>query len=317
MVMISNMPSTRMQLIWALRSLNNNPRLFEAYEEKLLHDSKLHMKYQVRGVELDVPRIRFEDLTTSMWRGIRRHYQPVVIEGLGSRAVKECTPDWFAENYGDTNVPVVSDHEDDPNVKETRFIPLRDAVEAIQKGEPAAVAACAGIFHKHKELLDYTPIENLRSVIKTNLFHHDLWISGPSVRSSLHSDGPDNLVYQVYGQKKWTLISPDASVFLRPDMGARKQGMMYKSQAHKELLEHTTRHTTILSPGDLLYVPAWWWHEVDNLSESIAFGQKVQPCMESFSKNPWWAALIFIKEFHRFPTYMRKEIPDEVTHGEI
>lgn len=98
-----------------------------------------------------------------------------------------------------------------------------------------------------------------------------LWLGPEGVVTPLHHDLTNNLFVQVYGKKRFYLASAlqaDAiynhhhvysSATLRaPDLEARPE--MARVQVYEVDLE----------PGDVLYLPVGWWHEVVGLSDSIS-----------------------------------------------
>ena len=97
--------------------------------------------------------------------------------------------------------------------------------------------------------------------------------AAPSRGSSLHSDLSANWYAQLGGRKTWTLVDPTESARLLPCFDARPgvpalfSGLGYGADAPPSAtpLEDVDRLVVTLDVGDLLYVPSWWWHQIENL----------------------------------------------------
>lgn len=118
------------------------------------------------------------------------------------------------------------------------------------------------------------------SVVSTNL-----WYGPGGTVSPLHFDQNHNLLHQHHGHKHVILADPCQFHLLKPE-GKNS------AREHVSSLELVTGSCTIdlsalsfscfetvLGPGDVLFVPAFWWHHVMSLEVAI-------------SVNYWWRAPI-------------------------
>jgi hypothetical protein len=124
---------------------------------------------------------------------------------------------------------------------------------------------------------DVQPNEKLFISLEDRSRHHQyLWISTPRVEQRTHFDMDHNFFVQVVGTKRFTLFPPyeqdklytfprlhplwhkSQVDFHAPDIGA------FPRYAEAEVYE------AVLEPGDLLYVPPLWWHNVESLTESVS-----------------------------------------------
>lgn len=94
------------------------------------------------------------------------------------------------------------------------------------------------------------------------------------LQTSFHSAIAANYFIQVQGHKVWKLLHPRYTPYFQPyfydsvpGMGSRvscfdKRSYEWFNRAGLPIAEVT------LEPGDFLYVPPWWWHEIEHLQPS-------------------------------------------------
>ncbi|KOU59471.1 hypothetical protein ADK57_33480 [Streptomyces sp. MMG1533] len=101
------------------------------------------------------------------------------------------------------------------------------------------------------------------------------WIGPALARTGLHHDLLDNLAVQITGRKRFYLARPGTveragALSAKYDAWARlsRVGIAELAAAHAPATSDAF-FAVDLEPGDVLYVPARWWHEVVNLSAGI------------------------------------------------
>ncbi|CAM6125523.1 unnamed protein product [Calypogeia fissa] len=106
----------------------------------------------------------------------------------------------------------------------------------------------------------------------------NLWMSMTDSRSSTHYDPYQNLLCVVAGEKKVTLWPPSAAPFLYPlpinGEASNHSGVDFVQPDYKA---HPLFHKALsvaqlitLHPGDALFIPEGWYHQVDNFGVTIA-----------------------------------------------
>jgi hypothetical protein len=120
-----------------------------------------------------------------------------------------------------------------------------------------------------------TDVERPRFIDQAAVDTISLWLSGAGVRTRLHHDrnGKNNFVVQVLGSKRVTVVSPEQASYLypvpitspfyhftqvdnfNPDLD------LFPCFSRVEALEG------VLSSGDLLLLPAYWYHSFTHLGE--------------------------------------------------
>ncbi|MBN3003485.1 cupin-like domain-containing protein [Chromobacterium alkanivorans] len=102
-------------------------------------------------------------------------------------------------------------------------------------------------------------------VISTN---HQLWLGQRGGVTRLHQDSYtiDVMHVQLVGEKHWIVMGPEAKLAETADGGADLAALAQDPAT--QLMQCT------LKPGDVLYLPALWFHRIKLLSNSIGLGRK-------------------------------------------
>lgn len=103
-----------------------------------------------------------------------------------------------------------------------------------------------------------------------------LWFGSGSTVTPLHFDASNNLFAQVYGCKTITLFSPEQAQRLYPYPSNSK--FMHLSSVDVErpdltafpLYNNATRTSFTIRAGQMLFLPAFWWHHVRSEGVSIS-----------------------------------------------
>jgi hypothetical protein len=98
------------------------------------------------------------------------------------------------------------------------------------------------------------------------------WIGPAQARTGLHCDRLDNIAMLVAGRKRFHLAPPDAlrspdDLSGKYDRWATLARISFQDLAARD--DAVPLQVVDLLPGDALFVPAGWWHEVVNLEASI------------------------------------------------
>lgn len=93
-----------------------------------------------------------------------------------------------------------------------------------------------------------------------------LWLGPKGTHTKLHHDATNNFFCQVLGKKRISLIPPAATFIADAATG------YYAAHATNEVrqIDSTLVYDVELEPGDGLFIPVGWWHEVWSLSPSLS-----------------------------------------------
>lgn len=197
-------------------------------------------------------------------------------------------PEYFAEKFGDTPVTVCMGREGDPYCDRDFW----KYVRTMTMREYAAWVASAGETNDgylisnnrlledekfHSLLADIVPPEKY---VDPSLFltYMSFWFGPAGTRTPLHHDGNNILFCQVTGRKEVYLVSPFESELL-----TRAEGFYAHTPVPDDFDGEGTRpaddkfpwraERVVLQPGEALFLPVGWWHQVRalDLSVSISF----------------------------------------------
>lgn len=214
--------------------------------------------------------------------------QPVVITG-GVRswpAAQRWSPDLFRNEYGDTRVTMRAYHRGGPAflqqvVTQAQPTTLRQFIDVIESPREDtyawALRETHEILEQHPSLRDELPFESVFGQPRAP-FSIYLWVGPAEYVTGFHTDEIElNLLAHLYGYKTVTLISPEYNEAMAMITDEPVEDGHYSAiDAYAPNLEQhpqfaqVEQHTVDLQPGDLLYIPAGWWHRVVSHSVSIS-----------------------------------------------
>ena len=195
--------------------------------------------------------------------------RPVVIKNFPHEA-KYWNLDFFIKKYGDRKIVFT-----DPSGKNFEA-PLKLIEETKNSDSKFYVHNCARILH-HEDFNSGLNLGEMKKHLNPwqcrevfNLFLGSFQSSG----SPFHCAPSCNAFYQIEGEKLWTLVDPNYTQLLYPVVTSQNefQGSSLpfplKEEDYKDfpLIFHCPRYSVKLGPGDILLVPRWWYHSVENLS---------------------------------------------------
>ena len=125
----------------------------------------------------------------------------------------------------------------------------------------------------------YEDVQPIRELLLLNPKRSSInaWIGQPHVIAHCHYDGYHNFYAQLIGRKKFTLFRPTnwpglyPYPFLHPSHAQAQVNASDDGDVGKMgLIGRVEAVEVVLEPGDLLYMPPLWFHEVESLSVSVS-----------------------------------------------
>lgn len=117
------------------------------------------------------------------------------------------------------------------------------------------------------------------------------WIGPAGTVTPLHCDYDDNIFAQIWGSKRIFLSPPHHDEFLYPrEANAILFGSPFDPEAPDfeafPLARKATMIECVVHPGDLLYVPAGWYHQVRALTFSLSSNRWARALPLALSGEP-------------------------------
>lgn len=204
---------------------------------------------------------------------------PVVITDLVTRwpALTRWTPASLAERLGDVLVEACVGRETatDPDAVWAPLrqeLPLRTLLERITTttGNDTYVIAKNAALRRPglRPLLDDLVLPPELFGPSPSPTRMGLWIGPAGTHTPLHHDGDDSMLCQVLGRKRLRLAPPESIALLDRSRGVYSH---WDPRTAEELAAGPEPLLEVeLAPGEALFVPAGWWHQVDALDPSIS-----------------------------------------------
>jgi len=161
---------------------------------------------------------------------------------------------------------------------QSRRAPLDEVLDRLQqgRGDPASPALYAGSVSLPIYFPGFSPANNLAQLIKVDSVIESIWI-GNRTCIAAHFDNTENIACVVGGTRRFTMFPPEqiANLYVGPlDLTPAGQPISLVDVRNPDL-ERFPRFAAALeaaevaelAPGDAVYIPALWWHNVEALDE--------------------------------------------------
>jgi hypothetical protein len=210
--------------------------------------------------------------------------KPVIFSGAAKDwdCCRTWNLDYFSVAHGENDLLIVESNglTTRKNTADHEFLTVRELVSNIKKGGDKYLRF-SPLLHENPvlaEALDMNWLQERRGG-KTFGNTYYMFMGGKASKTLLHADQPCNLFVQIYGEKKWTLFLPEDSACLYPEVTNTayvKSPLDIESVdgARFPLFKHARVMVAHLKPGDVMYIPPHVWHQVENLTDTIAVGYR-------------------------------------------
>ena len=262
--------------------------LLNSYENRYIR--KYISKKKILGQS--IPTINASELTQEIFEQLSDNYRkPVVIKGYlkESNAVKLWDENYLKDIIDDNFEITILEKEDELKLNDYK---MNDFFENM-KSNYIYINNDNTIFSNYPQLFNdikdkfYDLINTLQNSGLRNIHIANLFIgynTPDKVKgSNTHCGGSGNFFCMIKGSKKWTLVDPKYSVFLKgrvSESGIHAQTLLDMPDTDisndPPILEYLPRYEIVLEPGDILWNAPWWWHRIRNVNDGLNIGLAIR-----------------------------------------
>lgn len=210
--------------------------------------------------------------------------RPVVLQDVAEDwpALRRWSPADLRERFGHLEVEVQVGRNTDPLFEQNKA-QLR---QRMRVAEFVDLVLAGGATNDHyltanDEMLrrpEFLPllqdIGSMPPICDPALLHTaaSFWFGPAGTHTPLHHDTLMLFHTQVVGRKRWRFVSPLQTPLLYNRMGVYSPiDLDRPDHARYPLLREAKVLETVLEPGDTLFLPLGWWHQVSSLALSMSF----------------------------------------------
>lgn len=248
----------------------------------------------------EIPQKKLKDLVDSgvdIYTWCKQLKKPVLITDIYDvfPSLEHWSPDFLNNKIGDTKVRV-NTSETDIFVDYHRLVEMsvRDYSLQINSDNPNSgrrmYLSALGIDQTFPELKPEVQFDTL--LPQERLALQWLWYGPGGNTTGMHYDTSDNFFMQLYGQKRWVMSKPNSIFNLHPRSALSKRPAISDFNPQKPDFVKFPRakkakfYDLTMNPGTVLYIPAYWWHQVESCSTVISVNMW---CKTSMIKAEWGA----------------------------
>lgn len=206
--------------------------------------------------------------------------KPVVIKGLIDQAECLRTWDWeyINQKLGKKDMPYIDTFTKDKF--HTGVMKGKDIIHNLLSPSPRYSILFSNLNRDSRELIQDLSLSKWLKVDAFKWKFNKSWqvfLAGKGRSTKLHSELGTTLSLQILGEKKWILFPPGQTIHINPKINWK---MYLESQDEFELKDFYEKplglkgYEVLLSPGDVLYFPACYWHHVENITQSVSVSYK-------------------------------------------
>ncbi|KAM0364386.1 hypothetical protein HYE67_002616 [Fusarium culmorum] len=228
-----------------------------------------------------IPKIKLQ--SKSDFEKLVQNRKPVIIEGLDlGGCVEKWNSEYVIQSVGETKEVVVHECQTstgkmDFNSKNFRYVTESfssfmtkaargEALYLRALSEEKPTEAPANLAEDFPGLADDFRLPEELGSVKDRMFSSVLRISGRA-NMWLHYDVMANVYTQIQGSKRMVLFPPTDVSHLAFAPGASSSSLDIFSALDTHRLASTNPHEAFLNPGDLLFIPAMWFHTASPVTD--------------------------------------------------
>ena len=210
---------------------------------------------------------------------------PVVLKGGAKNwpAAKLWSFAYFRTNYPDTQIAVAEERFSRTKEGMGYAINLTgySMAEFTRQAESGASVYLKflPVFKQHPELREHLDMADMTRWSKGRVpkcdITNEFYMGGPHTVTHLHTERSDIFHACFVGRKRWRLYPPSQTRYLYPIPArtlfiASEVDFLSPDYSVHPWFRYANGYEAVLEPGDVLYLPAYYWHAVENPEATIS-----------------------------------------------
>ncbi len=233
-------------------------------------------------------------------------YKPLVLEGFCASwaSSKDFSFEALESKYGAFEISPASPLEKTSG----RRLTIGEVVRGLRDETYHDFVPCASLLSRFPELaasLDHAAVRRLSGTKNSIVIFNKLFIGPKNYLGTFHNDLTHNFVSNLAGTKSMILCTPSQTPLLYPTGGflppryysimTRFRGDASEASTLQEfpLLQHAVKFEATLNPGDVLFMPAFMWHQARYRTPCITVAVGIYDFMASLVHHPLFTFLAY------------------------
>ena len=242
----------------------------------------------------EVPSYSAENLSHAQVRQLVDIARPFVLRGAAKHwgAVQKWNLDFFADNYGDQTMTAKGELLGADSFEERL---IADVVADLKAGKPVYSGFAEEIFLNNpamhgdinrEDILRMMGAKVDRKVSLTSFFQRgtissvQMFIQGAQSHTTYHMTKFHNFFVEIQGAKEWVLMDPRLSIGIQPCPSAAFYYISTQEvdgpDSPDDLYSYLPKVRTVVEPGDILFIPSYWWHDVRTYQSDHVIGMAIR-----------------------------------------
>lgn len=269
----------------------------------------------------DVPSYSADRLSKAEIRTLVNIARPFVLRGAAKHwgAVQKWDLDFFSDNFGEQKMTTKGELLGADRFEERL---ISDVVADLKAGKPIYSGFAEEIFLNNpslhgdisrEDILEMMGAKADREVSLTSFFQRgtissvQMFIQGASSHTTYHMTKFHNFFVEIQGAKEWVLMDPRLSIGIEPCPSAAFYYISTQAvdgpDSPDELYSYMPKVRAVIEPGDILFIPSYWWHDVRTYQSDHVIGMAIRA--SEWSLDNWLFDALLLADTKTIPFFYK------------
>lgn len=242
----------------------------------------------------DVPSYAAGSIHQNAIRTLVDQARPFVLRGAANHwgAVQKWNLDFFSDNFGSQTMTTKGELLGSDSFEDRK---ISDVVKDLKAGKPVYSGFAEDIFLKNPsihpdinraDILRMMGAKEDRNLSMTSFFQKgtinsiQMFIQGAKSHTTYHMTKFHNFFVQIQGAKEWILVDPALSIGVNPYPSEAyyfiSDRNIYSKDSPDDLYSYIPKFRAVIHPGDILFIPSYWWHDVRTYQSDHVIGMAIR-----------------------------------------